>query len=64
MFGIGMPELLIILIICLILFGASKLPKIGRALGQGIREFKRATKEVKGEGEPEETKEGQEEKES
>lgn len=50
---IGMRELLVILIICLILFGAAKLPKIGRALGEAIKEFKKAGKEVKGEGEPE-----------
>jgi len=39
--GIGMPELLIILVIVLIIFGASKLPQIGEGLGKGIRSFKK-----------------------
>ncbi len=45
MFGIGFQELVVILLICLLLFGASRLPEIGRALGKGIQEFKKATKE-------------------
>ncbi len=44
MFGIGVPELIIILIIVLIIFGAGKLPEIGAGLGKGIRNFKKATK--------------------
>ncbi|HDD35586.1 MAG TPA: twin-arginine translocase TatA/TatE family subunit [Candidatus Desulfofervidus auxilii] len=47
MFGIGLPELLIILFIILIIFGASRLPEIGAGLGQGIRNFKKAFKEEK-----------------
>ena len=43
--GIGMQELLVILVIVLIIFGANKLPQIGEGLGKGIRNFKRATKE-------------------
>jgi len=43
MFGIGMPELIIILIIILVIFGAGKLPQIGAGLGQGIMDFKNAT---------------------
>lgn len=43
MFGIGMPELIIILIIILIIFGAGKLPEIGAGIGKGIRNFKKAT---------------------
>jgi len=44
MFGIGLPELLIILVIVLIIFGAGKLPEIGAGLGKGIKNFKKATK--------------------
>lgn len=43
--GIGMPELLVILVIVLIIFGAGKLPEIGAGLGKGIRNFKKATTE-------------------
>ena len=46
MFGIGMPELLVILVIVLVIFGANKLPPIGEGLGKGIRNFKKSTKEV------------------
>ncbi len=46
MFGIGMPELIIILVIILIIFGAGKLPEIGGGVGKAIRNFKKATKEV------------------
>lgn len=45
MFGIGMPELLIILVIILIIFGAGKLPEIGSAIGKGIKNFKKASDE-------------------
>lgn len=44
MFGLGMPELIIILVIVVIIFGAGKLPEIGAGLGKGIRNFKDATK--------------------
>jgi sec-independent protein translocase protein TatA len=43
MFGIGMPELLVILVIILIIFGAGKLPEIGAGIGKGIKNFKKAT---------------------
>ncbi len=42
MFGIGMPELIIILVIILIIFGAGKLPEIGGAVGKGIKNFKKS----------------------
>ncbi len=42
--GIGMPELIVILVIVLIVFGANKLPQIGEGIGKGIRNFKKATK--------------------
>ncbi|MEW6665121.1 MAG: twin-arginine translocase TatA/TatE family subunit [Thermodesulfobacteriota bacterium] len=45
MFGIGMPELLVVLVIILIIFGAGKLPEIGSGIGRGIKNFKKATKE-------------------
>ncbi len=48
MFGIGFSELLVILLVCLLLFGASRLPEIGKSLGEGIREFKKAMKESSG----------------
>lgn len=43
MFGIGIPELILILIVGLIVFGPSKLPEIGRAVGKGLREFRKAS---------------------
>ncbi|MCL2669313.1 MAG: twin-arginine translocase TatA/TatE family subunit [Syntrophaceae bacterium] len=45
MFGIGVPELLIILVIVLIIFGAGKIPEIGSALGRGIKNLRKATLE-------------------
>lgn len=45
MFGLGLPELLIILVIVVLLFGAGRLPQIGAGIGEGIRNFKKAMKE-------------------
>ncbi len=59
--GIGMPELVVILIILLVLFGAAKLPEIGKSLGKAIKEFKKAGKEIKNDIE-EVTKEDDKEK--
>ena len=46
MFGLGWPELLIILVVVLLLFGPKQLPKLGRMLGQGVRDFRDATKRL------------------
>jgi len=47
MFNIGMQELIVILIIALLVLGPKRLPEVARALGKGIREFRKATQEVK-----------------
>ena len=49
MFGIGMPELILILGLALIVLGPKKLPELARALGKGLAEFRRATDELKDE---------------
>jgi sec-independent protein translocase protein TatA len=46
MFGIGMPELLIIMVIVLVIFGAGKLPESGAGVGKAIKNFKGATSEI------------------
>ncbi len=60
MFGIGMPELMVILLIALLIFGADRLPGIGRSMGKTISEFKKGMKE--GEEEANKPKEIKEEK--
>ena len=47
---LGIPELLIVLVIIIVIFGAGRLPEIGRGIGKGIRNFKDATKEGNGPG--------------
>ena len=47
--GIGMPEMILIFLVVLLLFGAKKIPDLARGMGRGIREFKDASKEIKSE---------------
>ena len=48
MFGLGGTEIVIILLVGLVLFGARRLPELGKGLGQGIREFKKGVNDIKG----------------
>ena len=47
MFGLGTGEILVILFIILLLFGAKKLPELAKGLGKGVNEFKKASSEIK-----------------
>jgi TatA/E family protein of Tat protein translocase len=47
-FGLGGPEIMIVLALGLVLFGAKKLPELGKGLGTGIREFKKGVSDVRG----------------
>ena len=53
MFGIGMQELVVFLIICLVLFGSSRIPDLARSLGKSITEFKKGVKGIEDEVENE-----------
>jgi len=59
MFGLGIPELMIILVIIVVIFGASRLPEIGSGIGKGIKNFK---KSIKGEDEIDVSPKNEEEK--
>ncbi|MDP2915222.1 MAG: TatA/E family twin arginine-targeting protein translocase [Candidatus Aminicenantes bacterium] len=49
MFGsLGMPELIVIMVIALLIFGPKKLPEVGRSIGKALREFKKTTEDIKG----------------
>jgi sec-independent protein translocase protein TatA len=51
-FGLGAPELILILVILLVLFGGSKLPSLAKGLGQSVKEFKKASKEMEEDEKP------------
>ena len=53
--NIGMPGLILILVIALVIFGPKKLPEIGKAMGQTLKEFKHSTKELTSDDEDEQT---------
>ncbi len=59
MFGLGIQELVIIFVIIMVLFGAKKLPEMGKGLGKGIREFKNATNKLNEEEEEESGKDAE-----
>jgi sec-independent protein translocase protein TatA len=52
MFGLGIPELLVILVIVVLIFGTSRIPELGRGLGEGIRNFRKGIKNDESEKKP------------
>jgi sec-independent protein translocase protein TatA len=58
MFGLGMPELIVILVIVLVIFGASRLPQLGEGLGKAIKGFKKGISDVSDASKDSEKKDG------
>jgi sec-independent protein translocase protein TatA len=52
MFGLGVPELVLILVIVIVIFGSSRIPELGKGLGEGIRNFKKGMKGEEDEKKP------------
>ncbi len=52
---LGLPELLVIFVILVLLFGAAKIPQLGRGLGEGIRNFRKGLRNAGGDGEDDDT---------
>jgi len=50
MFGLGLPEILLILVVILLIFGAARLPEIGRSMGKALSEFKKGMQDSSSEG--------------
>lgn len=50
MFGLGLPELILVLLAVLLLFGSSRLPALGKGLGESVRSFRKAFREGKAQG--------------
>ena len=46
MYGLGLPELLLILVVALLIFGAARLPEVGRSIGKALHEFKKGMKDI------------------
>ena len=46
MFGLGTPEIILIIVVVLVLFGAKKIPELMQAIGKGVKEFKKATSDI------------------